>query len=366
MASAPTKRTRSGRHDTRRRFEQWAKNPDCEANTIAAVGGVDMATVANAEGLEKTMGQSPFALARGTTFERSLFANDAARLIEALIEKNVLRLGSSGLLDLRLRLNGGPLQNQQDAFEKTCALLRTCASPRSKRPALPCVVASATLRVPGQPVMLPDGVVAIDALVIRERLGDDRIELVIGEIKAYPDRAGYTDPADLATSRAQAGVYLHALHLVLEELGIADRVAASSRGFLVLTRTGRNEPSIRPEEDLQFQARRAARGFERLRKAAQALQPFDQDDEERGIKIVLEANTAYQATCLNFCDRAVGCRKRAEEAGDAAILGQDVKRFIGVTPLPRAIEILHGAIPANDTERDLAARMQDSSEAAGA
>lgn len=349
----------SARHDTRRRFEQWAKNPDCQANTISAVAGVSMADVAKAEGLNPTMGQSSFALARGTTFERSLFINDAARLIEALIEQSVLPADSEGLLDLRLRMNGGALKDQRIAFEQTCQLLKAAAESGAQRlPNLPAVVASATLRVPGQPVMLPDGVVAIDALVLRAAPDDARIELVIGEIKTYPDRAGYTEPDDLATSRAQAGVYLHALRLVVTEMGLADSLVISTTGFLVLTRTGRNDPSVRADEDLEFQARRAERGFVRLRQAADQLTPFDASDEDNAIRIVQDAATAYRASCLSFCDRAIGCRRQAELTGDPSVLGEDVKRFLGATPLPRTLELLGGSKPRNATETDLADRLR--------
>src|SRR5450755_3489527 len=103
----------SGRRDTRRRFEQWAHNPECEANTIAAVAGVSMADVAEREHLDTSMGQSPFALGRGTQFERGLFAEDGKRLIDALIEAQVLPVSSAGLADFRLRLNGGPCADQQ-------------------------------------------------------------------------------------------------------------------------------------------------------------------------------------------------------------------------------------------------------------
>ena len=123
------------RHDTRRRFEQWVKNPDCEANTISAVAGVRMEEVAKAEGLDPTMGQSPFALARGTTFERdSASRRWRQRLIEALIEAKVLAAGSAGLLDLRLRMNGGPTKDLDTAYAKTRDLLTTAAAKGARRP----------------------------------------------------------------------------------------------------------------------------------------------------------------------------------------------------------------------------------------
>ena len=50
--------------DTRRRFEQWAQNPQCQANTISAVHGIEMRDVVKFEGGTPTMGQSPFARGR--------------------------------------------------------------------------------------------------------------------------------------------------------------------------------------------------------------------------------------------------------------------------------------------------------------
>jgi len=67
--SAATQPRDERSRDTRRRFEQWANNPTCGANTISAVYNVRMASVAKKEGYESTFGQSPFAIARGNTFD---------------------------------------------------------------------------------------------------------------------------------------------------------------------------------------------------------------------------------------------------------------------------------------------------------
>src|SRR5207245_1489724 len=84
------------RRDTRPRFEQWARNPSCKANAVSAVLGVPMVKVADADGVRPTMGQSPFAIARGLVFERSLFNDNAARLCEALIKAQLLPNGATG------------------------------------------------------------------------------------------------------------------------------------------------------------------------------------------------------------------------------------------------------------------------------
>lgn len=95
------------RRNTRARFEQWAKNPVCDANTLSAVHTVRLDAAAREVGLSPSFGQSPFAIARGNRFEAGLFVEDAARLRHALEAKGCLPPNSAGFLDLRLKMNGG-------------------------------------------------------------------------------------------------------------------------------------------------------------------------------------------------------------------------------------------------------------------
>ena len=235
----PKRARDESRRDTRRRFEQWIQNPLCEANTISAVHGIEMAEVVRHEGGDPTMGQSPFAIARGQRFERILFARDAAVLTEALTKSGVLPGGSSGLADFRLRLHGGRSRTLDQARASTAELLQATAKHPRRAPA---VVAGATVSIPGG-VMLPEALLVLDVLVIRR--GEDRPELVVGEIKTYPDRAGYTDPRELATARAQAGVYVHGLGLVLKELGLGWGFLGPANGFPCAV-SARVEPAIHP------------------------------------------------------------------------------------------------------------------------
>ena len=78
------------RRNTRARFEQWAKNSTCEANTLSAVHNVRLDKAAEAAGIDATFGQSPFAIGRGNRFEAGLFFDEAARLRSALERKGVL------------------------------------------------------------------------------------------------------------------------------------------------------------------------------------------------------------------------------------------------------------------------------------
>lgn len=347
----PPVRARDDSHrDTRRRFEQWARNPHCRANTISAVHNVPMADVTKFEGGKPTMGQSPFAIIRGQAFERSLFRNDGKTILEALRGAGVVPARSQGLADFRLRLNGGRMRSLDDSLAATSDLLRDLAH-RSSRKTDPWLVAGATVRIPGG-VMLPEAILVLDALVVAHEHQPRR--LTVGEIKTYPDRAGYTDPVELATARAQAGVYVHGLRLVLAELGLSDAFDVATEGFLVLTRPGFNRPSIRAKEDLRYQAERAKRGFALLHDAAEALpkgpgHPSPQD--------VSDAPIHYCEACVSFCDRAAMCRSRALAQGDGAVLGDDVARFLGTVPLQRALALMAGATPSSVAETDLVRRI---------
>jgi hypothetical protein len=157
-----------------------------------------MADVVKREGGAPTMGQSPFALARGYTFERALFRDEAEALREALKGAGVLLESASGFRDFRLRQNGGPFGTLDEALTATAAFLKDIAGVGPQR-RLPSVVAGAVVRIPSG-VMLPEAILVIDVLTVTRP--EKRPVLTVGEIKTYPDRGGYTDGAELATARA--------------------------------------------------------------------------------------------------------------------------------------------------------------------
>lgn len=339
--------------NTRRRFEQWAQNPSCQANTISAVHNVKMADVAAVQGIKPTFGQSPFALARGTTFERQLLWDSGARLLNALIDKEVLPPGATGLEDLRVGMNGGPMSDLEHAIASTTELILRAAGAKSG--GVPALAAGATVKIP-KGVILPEAILILDVLAIRTDRG--LTELIVGEVKTYPDRGGHTDPHELAIARAQAGLYVHALGLVASELHLEDRIRVRTDGFLVLTRPGSNMPAIRAGEDLRFQAERARRGFELLEKAAQGLPPFDPVGADP-IASVMDAPKEYSEACVSFCDLAEKCHADALAADLASVLGDDVQRFVGDIGLSRALALLHDAGPADEAEEDLVRRISE-------
>jgi hypothetical protein len=343
------------RRNTRGRFEQWAKNPVCEANTLSAVHNVRMDKAAESIGLEPSFGQSPFAIARGNTFEAGLFYNNAERLRTALERRGCLPAGSSGFLDLRLKMNGGSTVTTVDgALAQTVTWLQRVASKPDDGAS---IVAAPMVKIP-RGVILPEALLIIDAMTVTVVGGAPM--LTVGEIKVFPDRGGHTDAGQLAAARAQAGLYRRAVEMSLGSLGLSAQIAVNARGFLVFTWPGSNQPSIRANEDLDFQAIRAERGFARLEQVAQQVVRTDDfsADLPELLHRVVEANTTYTDVCLGFCDLSPRCYQRALDLDDPIVLGAEAKRLLGTTTMGRAIELLNGAEPGNEREADLQRQLQ--------
>lgn len=339
------------RRNTRGRFEQWAKNPTCEANTLSSVHNVRLDKAAEAAGIASSFGQSPFAIARGNRFEAGLFFDDAAKLRGALEHKACLPKGSTGFLDLRLKLNGGSHVDLVDqALEVTEAWLRRIAADPA---AAESIVAAPMIRIP-KGVILPEALLIVDVVTVTMTV-EGRARITVGEIKVFPDRGGYTDPQQLASARAQAGVYEHAMRLAVEDLGLTAEIDIATHGFLVFTWPGSNSPSIRANEDLTYQAIRAERGFERLEEVALGV-VRDEDfsaDNPALIQRVLDASTDYSEACLSFCDLAPRCHARAIDEDHPIVLGGEVARFLGEMTISRALDLMAGDVPADERESDI-------------
>ncbi len=334
--------------DVRRRLEQYAANPGCEANVRAAQRGIAMRDVATKLGLAPVFGQSPFALQRGVTFERTLFEDDATPLRRALIERKVLPANAGGFVDLRIRQGGGVMRSLEEsagAFERFLRdAARATGDPRMQ---LPTLVAGAALRAPRE---VMGGLLAIDVLTVHPQPRPAPITLRVGEVKVYPDRGGFTDPAQLASARAQAGLYVYALRHFVESLSLARDLLVADDGFLVLARPASNQPSVRAGEDLTWQAARARELFAQLHELPET------PAAGASLEAVIDAPKRYGDVCLSFCELADHCRAEALARGLPAPLGEDLARFLGALTLHRALELLGGAAPRDDAETDFVRR----------
>ena len=338
--------------NTRVRFEQWARNPQCDANTMSAVLNVPMGAVAKSLGHPSKKAISPFAVIRGYAFEKYLFESDASRIREPLEKQGVLPRASSGFEDFRLKMNGGKVVSSvEEAIVLSEAFLVQLAA--GEMPNAPTIVSGLTLRL-SKGVMLPEATLILDVMAVNP-LDGGRWVISVGEIKVFPDRGGYTDPGHLASARAQAGVYKNALEEWLEARGYGTTISVSDKGFLVFTWPGSTFPVVRANEDLLEQAHRAKRGFNQMDQIAQRILGVTTEnyDPDNYIEWVAHSQTEYRETCWSFCDLAPRCHDLAIEQDRGIILGSEVSRALGGITLTRAIELLNGSIGANEFEQSL-------------
>ena len=151
------------RRNTRGRFEQWAKNPTCEANTLSAVHNVRLDKAAGRRVSAPSFGQSPFAITRGNRFEAGLFFDEAQRLRAAWSARGAAR-----------GLAGFPRPSPQD--ERWHAVVRRrrgarrdrglAAADRSRPGSAESVVAAPMIRIP-KGVILPEALLIIDVVTVR-------------------------------------------------------------------------------------------------------------------------------------------------------------------------------------------------------
>jgi len=352
MAQGAPEQSEASRANTRARFEQWVNNPTCEANILSTAHDIGMEKAAKKLGHDSQFKQSTFAVTRGVQFEAGLYRDDAANLISALKRvKAIKEKLQPEFVDLRLRMNGGKnVLSIDQAMKETLNLFENTAKGSIKEIT---IVAGPLIKIP-KGVLLPEATLIIDSLIIQPKK-DGTSDLTVGEIKIFPDRGGNTDPGQLASARAQAGVYVHGLTMVVDALHLANKLVVRNKGFLVFTWPGSNSPVIRWDEDLRWQAQRAAVGFDQLEKTA--LEVFD--DSQRGIPenalidLIIESSKSYNSSCIKFCDMYRVCFDDAVKRSDPAILGEDSARFFYDMSLDRVSELLNGGSPVNEREVDL-------------
>jgi len=338
------------RRNTRGRFEQWVKNPQCEANTLSAVLNVKLSDVAKSLNYEPEYGQSPFAIQRGLQFEGWLFKEDAEVIRGAMEKIELLPADSAGFLDLRLTSNGGKtVRSTDEALEKSHALITNLVNVEFDAPT---IVAGLLLKIP-KGVMLPEATLIIDIITIQKL--DTKFEIQVGEIKVFPDRGGHTDAGEIATARAQAGVYQHALQLTVDALNLGNAPMVSTSGFLVFTWPGSNSPVIRKGEDLTYLAKRAEKGFDQLdRVAAEVLSRQEKNLADVDLKDwIAHSRTEYKEVCWSFCDLAPRCQDLAIAEDRGIVLGTEASKILGSVTISRALELLDGADSASEVEKSL-------------
>lgn len=342
--------------NTRVRFEQWAKNPTCDANTVSAVLNVPLGKVAEKLGFEDKKMLPPFAIIRGLVFEKYLFEDDAIRLRKSMVHQKMITPEEEiDFLDLR---HQGNLQGTSKSALRSLELSRELleglvAGTKSTKTKL---ITGLIIKL-AKGVMLPEATLILDCLLAEWQEDETRPhwKLKVGEIKIFPDRGGYTDPNQIASARAQAGVYKHALDQWIAENKVEHAFDVDGFGYLVFTWPGSTLPVVRPNEDLRSQAERAKSGFDRMDLIGSKVIGGDASkyNEAEYIDWVAHSKTNFREACWEFCDLAERCQDVALEEGRGIFLGSDVSRTLGATSIPRSLELLNGADPSSEFEESL-------------
>jgi hypothetical protein len=347
-----------------RGLERLARNPACLRLRALTLAGITPATAAaEVYGEPAPEGQSPFAIGAGNRFERALFEDGCARLLELYREKG--RLGpdegrdAGAVVDVSRAVPGASPESLAGRRELTDRLLRAKAAGRPEAPVL-ILKPRLTVAVLGTPYEVEP-----DALVASQ--GDAGYRVV--EIKSYPDRGGKTDPADVRGACRQAAVGVVALRQALVRLGIAGEAEVEGlvppAGDLVLRLAGSFVPTLRPMtlEGEVFSLARALKDTMGDLAAVEAILAEIGEAAALDCPEVLDAvPNHYVEGCREHCALAPRCKAEAAAKGDPALLGGPAREALAPAgSLGRALELLegNGAAPRTPEEAALAERLRE-------
>jgi hypothetical protein len=339
-----------------RRVTMAAKNPACSRLRAMVMAGVDPNAVArDVFGIPDNSSQSGFALRQGNAFERAQARQGATRLIEALKEAGVLGENDVRVLDLsELPGLNSPSERIRTRARRQ-AIIDTERALRSKiqgETTAPNIILQAHLRLPlGDDA--EEAIVRPDALIAKTSDPMYRV----GEIKSFASIRHLTDEQDVASAAAQSGVYAVTLEATLQRLGYSNRVAPEA--VLVFRKPGgfNAEPTLqRIDRDIEAARRMLDQRPRSLQEIAHMLGAGQALDKQANI---LRLPSNFVGGCRSFCPMWQVCLNEGRHLNAPAVLGNDVEDAIGALGnTQRARELLAGATPANDIERDIQRRLR--------
>lgn len=342
----------------RRRIEQLVSNPNCETNVASAVLKVGVEHIAAAYGVKPSGGLSTFAFARGRSFEKYILRkrpDGTTALGQQLVRKNLVSSEAPDhleIVDLRLK-------DFEESRVNAIDFLRGLPDRPNKSAQ---VLASGFRFVTSQ--IHPAGDVEIDLILCKFDDEFNKWTIRIGEVKVYPERAGFTDKNQLATARAQAGLYRNFLAKFIEAVGVQDEVSVLDRCFFVFTKATGAGVSVWANEDISEQDVRAQNALALMRSKFEkdGLSALAQDDVEIEQKLEFLRNhtqKSYNENCWSFCDLSEYCLRELVRSDDPLVLGGEAKQELGDIPIERILALLNGAGNPNELEADIVERFRD-------
>jgi hypothetical protein len=335
------------RSPTVRVLAAYSSHTDCNVASLAFAAGVDMDKLLVGTPFQAQFGQSPFALARGNQFERSIRDNGYANALELLRTKMQFDVADARIINLR------------EMYPKNRAGLTARANEtrdligqiiRGER-AAPNLIDGAVLtaEIGGSRAFFE-----ADALAARF---DGPIHA--GEVKSFPVVDGRPEPDKLGAALDQVAVYILLTQELVGDIGGDPDTAVSMTAMLIAPRN----VGLTPTLETQNVAARVARVGTLLRQSLPVVDLADglrkgvfaeiadtEADPSRRLDVLDEVvdrvGTKLTSGCLSTCGAARYCRARAVAAGSPVIAGEQAARLLpGVRSLPRAAELAEGAPP---------------------
>jgi hypothetical protein len=340
-----------------RGIEQWGRNPHCQRLSALTLTGISPATALREVYREQVHeGQSPFAIAVGTTFERELLTQNAARLLDLYRTAGRLSLREARivLIDEIVPLGGRAAMDRRRALTRKYLALKLQGDPRA-----PNIIVHGRLSVKLLGIdhdIEPDALVAANSDLFYRPV----------EIKSYPDREGKTDPADLRGALRQAAVALNGLRQHLRHVGVADPESlAPAVADLVLKVPGSSRATLHPMTIEQECASiegifvRAQQEFSALEALLSGLSQGATLDDPG---ILDHIPNALQPGCREFCPLAAHCKRQALQTSETILLGPRAREALAPAgSLIRTLDLLNGTggPVRSEDERALAERLRE-------
>ena len=343
-----------------RGLERVARNPECMRLRALTIVGVTPATAAKEiYGEPAREEQSPFALALGNQFEKNLFDNSAAKLLQLYRDAGRLTTNECKVAvipDLAPPLSSDPrklLVSLGRRQSETIRLLRAKAAGNKDAPNI-IIKPRMFVRLLGiGHAIEPDALIAADA---------DRFYRPI-EVKSYPDRAGKTDSADVRSACRQAAVGVVALREAIREFGFRDvDVAVPAIGDLVLRVPGSMSAKLR-SMTLRSEAASLERAIDEAPRNLDELEAMLAPGASLDDPLILDQiPTSYRTSCKEHCALAGKCKQQACAAGEPAVIGDMARELLAPAgTVTRALDLMNGrGVPPRTAEEvALAEQLQE-------
>jgi len=347
----------------RYRLEQWLSNSRCDKNASSAILNVSLQDVA--ETISER--QAQLGINSAVVFPQipPLFAFELGRQFEAELmdgeQPNLLSrmLVSQGLITEAVEVrfeSRTPSATTEEHLNESKRLLSLIAS-SGKNTAW--VISG--FKLPAK-VLPPESTFEIDLLVAIPSFNDQH-ELLIGEVKIYPDKGGRTNPVQIAGARSQAGLYVYVLQKWLTELEGLEALKVDGRGFLVFSNPSDGMPKIAAIEDLAEQHRRAEiaiQGITALYENPEIQNLAQANNADEKIAFVESQKDEFRESCWGHCSMAEICFRKLVASDRSLLLGAKTEQQLSALALSRAAGMADGQIgPIGDVEIDLANRFED-------